>query len=151
MWAHVWRLARTGRWIGLALCLLLAALLALSAYWAITLRSGAVRVVQLRAGQVGYNSIISSRHWPRIVDGRSITIDRHDLAMAWTIRWPDPSRGYSADFPIWIGLAVLAAPTALLWWLAARAPPGLCRRCGYSVAGIASGVCPECGVPLARR
>jgi hypothetical protein len=27
----------------------------------------------------------------------------------------------------------------------------LCRRCGYSLAGNASGTCPECGTPVAKE
>jgi hypothetical protein len=31
-----------------------------------------------------------------------------------------------------------------------RAARGLCRMCGYSLIGNRSGVCPECGTPVAR-
>ena len=44
------------------------------------------------------------------------------------------------------GLAVLFHPPQG----GARPPrPGVCRRCGYSLTGNVSGVCPECGAKFA--
>ncbi len=55
----------------------------------------------------------------------------------------------NADLPLWLVLALLAPPTALLWYRdrCHRYPPGHCRQCGYNLTGNVSGVCPECGNP----
>ena len=54
-----------------------------------------------------------------------------------------------------IGLLVIALPAWLVFTRVRRkvkrytaARDSLCVRCGYSLAGNASGVCPECGAPI---
>lgn len=46
--------------------------------------------------------------------------------------------------PLWISLGLVGIPTALLWWPGRGPKPGHCG-CGYDLAGISDGVCPECG------
>jgi hypothetical protein len=42
-----------------------------------------------------------------------------------------------------------AISTALLWWRGRRIwPEGSCDKCGYSLTGNVSGVCPECGTAI---
>lgn len=55
--------------------------------------------------------------------------------------------GHMAWIPIWMLLAALALPTALLWHTDRRRPipSGQCRKCGYDLTGNVSGRCPECG------
>jgi hypothetical protein len=62
--------------------------------------------------------------------------------------------------PPWAWLVLVA--TGSLWGLPdvahdlrevlgrSRKRRGLCSNCGYSLAGNVSGVCPECGTPVAR-
>jgi hypothetical protein len=47
--------------------------------------------------------------------------------------------------PVWLLLVVVALPTTFLFWYDRRIPPGHCQKCGYSLTGNTSGVCPECG------
>ncbi len=47
--------------------------------------------------------------------------------------------------PLWMPLAALGLPTALLWYRDRRPPKGHCPICGYDLTGNVSGVCPECG------
>jgi hypothetical protein len=52
--------------------------------------------------------------------------------------------------PFWTLLAAAGVPTALLWWLDRRNPPGHCQKCGYELAGNVSGICPECSTAVKR-
>src|SRR5262249_26298902 len=48
------------------------------------------------------------------------------------------------EFPLWVpALAILAA--TVIAWLADRPRPGHCAKCGYTLAGLLTTVCPECG------
>jgi hypothetical protein len=49
------------------------------------------------------------------------------------------------SLPLWLPFLLFALPTAYLWHLDRRRPPGLCARCGYDLSGVTGGVCPECG------
>ena len=46
--------------------------------------------------------------------------------------------------PLWPLAALLGAPGAFLR-IRMRHRPGHCRACGYDLAGLAAGPCPECG------
>ncbi len=51
--------------------------------------------------------------------------------------------------PMWIFLAVVEIPTAILFRLDHRRhPPSHCQKCGYDLTGNVSGKCPECGTPI---
>ena len=55
----------------------------------------------------------------------------------------------TAIVPLWVGFAIVAIPTAFLWWRdRGRIRPGHCQRCGYDLTGNVSGVCPECGTAI---
>jgi len=56
------------------------------------------------------------------------------------------------NLPFWLLAALTGAPTALLLYQdRRRTRPGCCRRCGYDLTGNVSGICPECGVPIAKE
>lgn len=54
-----------------------------------------------------------------------------------------------ATIPLWMPLVLVVIPTALAWSrrfrARKRARVGSCASCGYDMAGVAMGVCPECG------
>ena len=54
------------------------------------------------------------------------------------------------QFPVWIPCALLAVPTALLWYgdRRFRIRSGHCAKCGYDLTLNVSGKCPECGVRI---
>jgi hypothetical protein len=85
----------------------------------------------------------------------------HDLWPEWHFRragegisWlSEPPSFHSIEIPLWIVLVLMSLPTCLAWWGWARARwrarIGKCRGCGYDLAGISTGVCPECGKAVA--
>ena len=69
------------------------------------------------------------------------------------------------DTPWWISLRQVARNWAVFAFLSAmllvpgrmrlarqhrRTKAGLCTRCGYNLTGNTSGICPECGTPVAK-
>ncbi len=59
---------------------------------------------------------------------------------------------WDVSVPFWMPFLIVASPTTILWWLdRRRIPPGHCQKCGYNLTGNVSGVCPECGEPIARQ
>jgi hypothetical protein len=47
-----------------------------------------------------------------------------------------------------VAIVLMTSATSGLWWLAGGSPlptPGECPGCGYSLSGLPTGVCPECG------
>jgi hypothetical protein len=56
---------------------------------------------------------------------------------------------WEASVPIW-GLELVAVLLTVHVWLPPRHVPGHCSRCGYDLAGLSSGLCPECGLGLGR-
>ena len=54
-------------------------------------------------------------------------------------------RRWVVAMPLWLILAVAAAPAAYLWRRHRRYPKSHCQSCGYDLTGNTSGVCPECG------
>ena len=67
--------------------------------------------------------------------------------LPWCEAWrPRGQRRWLVGTPFWVPVALVSAPTALLWYLDRRRhSPGHCRKCGYNLTGNVSGRCPECG------
>lgn len=76
-------------------------------------------------------------------------------------RWELPHTEYNAQstigvwselvIPLWFLTLASALPLAWLLWRRRRRPrPGVCGKCAYDLTGNVSGVCPECGTPIAR-
>lgn len=68
----------------------------------------------------------------------------------WGYQWKPLRLGSSTVFiPLWMPLLVCAGLTGFLWWRDRPSPPGYSDHCGYDLTGNISGVCPECGSPIA--
>lgn len=73
---------------------------------------------------------------------------------AYRIRWwidrLQVSTGTFAQFPLWMPASASLMLTGTVWYLEIRdlrrARVGLCRACGYDLAGLSgAATCPECG------
>jgi hypothetical protein len=165
--ARRWRIRRVLKWTGLSACLLVAAVWVFSAFWRIS-RIGSTYWVDLILGRV----VIEHQAGSEV---RWFRVGRYYLAPTETRVFrvrpeliPGPRAGLGLVLPhyerlyvtppearvihrrllvpLWLPLAVLAIPTAILWWLDRRSrSPGHCRKCGYNLTGNVSGRCPECG------
>lgn len=50
-----------------------------------------------------------------------------------------------------IGATALITASALLYACPTPTVKGICAHCGYDLAGLSGGVCPECGSPMERK
>ncbi|MBX3403040.1 MAG: hypothetical protein KF699_06460 [Phycisphaeraceae bacterium] len=75
--------------------------------------------------------------------GRFFTL--HIESPGWWFRIRASKQQREFVVPMWsIGLAA-AAVGVVAWRRSRRETPGFCARCGYDLAGLLAGVCPECG------
>lgn len=65
--------------------------------------------------------------------------------VAWPPRAASSGTVWFIDLPLWMPLVGVGIPTCWLWRLSRRSAPGSCPTCGYDLAGITTGLCPECG------
>lgn len=57
-----------------------------------------------------------------------------------------PAPGEPFVLPLWLPLALLGAGAGCLFWADRRRRSfDECRKCGYDLAGLPQGACPECG------
>ena len=65
--------------------------------------------------------------------------------------YPNISAGawwFHIYMPMWIPLLAVAVPSLIGWRRNRPPPPSHCRECGYNLAGLTSGRCPECGTEV---
>lgn len=146
------RLRRWGKWAGVAVCSVIIAAWCLSISWYVVLRVGRCEFrfgaggIAARDLYFGIDGVVwhASSTWTATFPQR--------LGLGWPGVWrSEPFGAWDAIVPFWWLLLMLGIPTAYLWWLDRRPPPGHCRACGYNLTGNVSGVCPECGENLTRR
>ena len=55
----------------------------------------------------------------------------------------------SIELPLWIPILAASLASTFLWWSAfvprRRARAGLCPNCAYTMVGLTTPICPECG------
>jgi hypothetical protein len=84
--------------------------------------------------QSGYEIVLkgTGSAWrPHIADLSNVLPPSHSLTVLY--------------IPLWPCAALFSGLAGLLWWRSRRILPGHCRRCGYSLVGLKSDRCPECG------
>ena len=166
MAGHRRRLRRVGKWAGLGVCAVIVAAGTGSAarQWGytayegprvrVTVVDGAIEVswwTPAPPSQTASPLTVATPSDVAYVE-RLIAEIAGLAARPWFLRlaWLPRTRGDRADgyllLPLWIPLAIVGIPTAILWWRdRRRIPAGHCRKCGYNLTGNVSGVCPECG------
>jgi hypothetical protein len=161
------RRKRWFRWTGVisSLCVVAVALASLRWGW-VFMRQTYIHPhfveVRIEKGSLWLNScysVVTSRYldfsMPQETMVRSQIYDHWGVYDGWRssesplaplFGWHDSAVGWYARLPLWIPFMAIAIPTGFLWWKhRRRMPPGCCSRCGYSLTGNVSGVCPECG------
>jgi len=155
------RLRRAAKWTGLVMSLLALAAWGASMRYAFEcyLQDGRIYV------GVGLGSVLLARwegngDWRDVFRKDSVHFRRIQPGIAWTelARFLLPA--YRQSFvpsvnmtsqalviPFWLIVALIASPTALLWYKDRRPTEGHCPNCNYNLKANESGKCPECGTP----
>ena len=136
--------------VGIATGVAIATILVASGFVQVVITVGRCQV-GVAAGRV-FVSI-----YERALDDEFVSVER-----IWTWRWT--ILAYRANYralsdgtlvqrcwigiPLWVFFVCDLAATAALC-LRYRSRPGCCSMCGYNLTGNVSGICPECGVPIA--
>jgi hypothetical protein len=153
------RMNRVVRWGGAAACAVVVVVYTASGWWSVSSWAGRRALLSAGRGAVG-------AHWInepddhllksiRDIDGRHPKLRRFtekDDGWLWRPvlqRWSvfGAPINVQAIVPLWLPLALSAAPTALAWCShLRRRRAGLCPKCGYDPAGLPpTAPCPECG------
>ena len=144
-----WRILK---WTGLVLSLLFVSTWAVSGWWGLdyTKRDKGQSAFSYRIEQ-GCLQLEWFKSYPPEGDGWW-WYSHEETGWSWrptVLRDPD---GWVLEVPLWIPFLLVSSPIALLWWRnRRRIPPGHCQKCGYNLTGNTSGICPECGTPIADR
>jgi hypothetical protein len=166
--ARVTRKLRVCKWIGTALCALMAGALLLSYWWCIDLGwmpsapgkhayqvsvcPGFVRIESTNKPmpQRGWHLALGPATEP-LYPGMDVLPGSGSSSRG--VQTPTMSSSVISSYvtlPIWLLLLVSLIPTLLLWRRELRRPaPGFCRHCDYDLTGNTSGRCPECGLEIA--
>jgi len=143
------------KWTGLVVCVLILSVWGLSLRWA------------LGYDGVGWSAGFSvGGSWVHICpqspenNWRAVTLNQWFRdSWRWGFRLPyyrsitsSGTTKTSVEVPLWIPLAIVAIPTAILFYRdRRRIPPGHCEKCGYDLTGNESGRCSECGQPTSAE
>jgi hypothetical protein len=110
-------------------------------YYAITCSDGCVRFVQ------GHTVWIHGSYW-------LCKVNWSDADLQWIpiIGETDNQNLTVTAIPLWAPFAGITAAAVVVWgrhgW--GSVPGFCCQRCGYNLTGNVSGMCPECGTPIAN-
>ena len=68
-----------------------------------------------------------------------------EVLQGWGILTPATSWHKSFSLPSWLPILLFSSVYFLVYRYAPRFKPTQCQACGYDLAGLSAGVCPECG------
>jgi hypothetical protein len=148
------RLRRIAKWTGLTLCVLI--LVAWIASECLFIEYvGRTAYVGVPSGCVKYVEIANLNRpsgWVIELPHEFLDLRDDPEPARHGLQWPVVTRAFGRHVwivPFWPALALVAFPTAVLWWRdRRRIPPGHCAHCGYNLSGNVSGICPECGTKI---
>jgi hypothetical protein len=120
-------------------------------------------LITLYVWSVRYNGFFSWRtdhgcHTVVIADGAVLvrqqpcSLPQDGPSFVYEIRAPILDVAIPSDtvIPICLFIPIALIATMMVWRRSLRRPPpGFCRRCDYDLRGNTSGLCPECGEPIA--
>lgn len=138
--AHGNRLWRWFRAVGITACAALAVVYFLDPRWTLYDPIKGVDFVSL------YGNGIEITQRPI----REEFVSYADFSRRWWIYAGFGPGAFVIFVPTWVLFLALALPTAYAWHRCRRFGPGHCSKCGYDLAGIAVGICPECGKEVKR-
>lgn len=149
------RIRRSIKWAGAGVGVVIAGAFVASlrwgvdaSYWGARLDRDRIRGVVVDRGVVTYLSIPPTPDGDPI-PGFSCSTRRSRDQISWLPFWVLDSSATFVEVPLWLPLALVVIPTALLFYLdrtsARRRRAGLCPGCGYDLTGLpGEAVCPEC-------
>ena len=131
------RLRTAVLWGGCTLCVLMALLFVVSAWWEMHLAEPGGPHIGVHAGALDlYWNTLASRPGCK----------RHGAGLGFALVGVTQVNGFT--LPLIYPFAGVAIPTLLVWRFWPKSvKPGHCR-CGYDLQGNESGRCPECGVEV---
>ncbi|UCG16986.1 MAG: hypothetical protein JSV19_02915 [Phycisphaerales bacterium] len=142
------RTRRILKWVGLVVCILLAAVWLGSLRWNVYVRFADGRAFSINDGGIATSTVKYSQ--------LRVGVEVHRSGSAFPCHWwphrvfavlRDGGRETTTWWPIWPFFLAFAIPTAFLCHRDRRPPKGHCQNCGYDLTGNVSGLCPECGEP----
>ena len=142
------RFRRIAKWTGLASCVVIAALWAVSLFWiagislsksSVIIGDGVLELVYYDDSRWGWGKVYAEPMGGIL-----------SLSFAFPFVNEVPNLGlHSLNLPFWMLLTLAAIPTAILWHRDRRTvKPGCCQTCGYDLRASKK-TCPECGAAIA--
>ncbi len=153
----VWR--KRVKVIGLMLCLMMLGLWVFSVMFAASYAPASNQWhIDVGNGRIGFSATpLISPGWyceSQYAYVKSTAMQRTWIDFAFLcLGYGLPSKDGAGDpyTPIWLLVAAVGFPTAILWWRDRRPKAGFCKVCKYDLTGNVSGRCPECGKAVDRR
>ena len=135
---------RPAKWLALAACAVTLVIALLSLEYGVVVRRFTGRSVWA-AGIAGGAVFVGPQGSAPFTGWATEWALREDDALFLSPRFR-PAPGEPFVLPLWLPLALLGAGAGWLFWAdRQRRDFDECRKCGYDLAGLSPGPCPECG------
>ena len=157
---------RRAKWVGLVVCVCLAAVMVASNWYVLVFVGSRQNSRSLLWASIDPGAIFLwleleyqqppptplFRWYVKQVD--AYKFGRDDPPYAWLPRYFHSRSGYpqgdTLTLPLWIPLLLTALPTAILFYRGRKPKPGHCKKCRYNLAGLKDNRGPECGTEITQ-